>query len=68
VLLHPGPINLNIEIEREVAYHKRSLIMNQVKNSILVRSSLLATCMTLSSTKADRGPSKGFLKNPHLII
>jgi aspartate carbamoyltransferase catalytic subunit len=46
VLLHPGPVNLNVEIDRDVAYHQRSLIMDQVRNGIIVRSSLLAMCLT----------------------
>lgn len=45
VLLHPGPMNIGIEIDREVAYHHRSLILRQVNNSVPVRSALLAFCL-----------------------
>lgn len=41
-ILHPGPINRNIEIASEVADGPRSLILEQVSNGVFVRMAILA--------------------------
>jgi aspartate carbamoyltransferase catalytic subunit len=41
LIMHPGPINRGIEIDSEIADSPRSLINEQVKNSIAVRMAVL---------------------------
>jgi len=41
VVMHPGPINRNVEIDYEVADSERSLILNQVTNGEAVRMAVL---------------------------
>jgi aspartate carbamoyltransferase catalytic subunit len=41
-LMHPGPVNIGVEVSEEVAYNsKKSLISKQVENGVLVRSAIL---------------------------
>ena len=40
--LHPGPINEGVEVTREVARGPRSLVLEQVRNGVAVRMSVLA--------------------------
>ncbi len=41
VVMHPGPINRGVEIASEVADGDKSLILEQVRNGVLVRAALL---------------------------
>ena len=41
LLLHPGPMNLGVEISPEVAYGTQSSIQEQVTNGISVRMAIL---------------------------
>lgn len=41
VVMHPGPINRDLEIEGELADSKQSLILDQVKNGVPVRMAVL---------------------------
>jgi len=50
VIMHPGPINRNVEISDEVAYSKRSLILNQVKNGVYARMAVLEEALRLDET------------------
>lgn len=45
VILHPGPMNIGIEIDRDVAVHERSLILEQVTYGVSVRASLMRFCL-----------------------
>lgn len=45
VVLHPGPINLGVEIEDAVKNHSRSLILEQVKHGVSVRAALILHCI-----------------------
>lgn len=45
VILHPGPMNIGIEITKATAYHPRSLILEQVKNGVLVRAAMIEHCL-----------------------
>lgn len=45
IILHPGPINRNIEISPEVAECDRSLILNQVSNGVYVRMAVIHTLL-----------------------
>jgi len=40
--LHPGPVNEGIEVSREVARGPRSLVLEQVRNSVPVRMAVLS--------------------------
>jgi aspartate carbamoyltransferase catalytic subunit len=41
VVLHPGPINRDVELSADVADGDRSLILRQVLNGVAVRMSVL---------------------------
>ncbi|MFP5357595.1 MAG: aspartate carbamoyltransferase catalytic subunit [Gammaproteobacteria bacterium] len=41
IIMHPGPINRGVEIEGEVAYGPRSVILDQVRNGIAVRMAVM---------------------------
>lgn len=41
VVMHPGPVNRDVELFAEVADSKRSLILNQVTNGVAVRMAVL---------------------------
>jgi aspartate carbamoyltransferase catalytic subunit len=42
IVLHPGPINRNVEISSEVADGKQSVILEQVSNGVAIRMAILA--------------------------
>ena len=42
LIMHPGPINRGVEIEGDVAYGERSLILEQVGHGIAVRMAVMA--------------------------
>ncbi len=42
VYLHPGPINEGVEVTRAVARGRRSLVLEQVRNGVAIRTSVLA--------------------------
>jgi len=42
IVMHPGPINRGVEIEGDVAYGERSLILQQVTHGIAVRMAVMA--------------------------
>lgn len=42
IIMHPGPINRGVEIEGDVAYGERSLILQQVQYGIAVRMAVMA--------------------------
>lgn len=48
-LLHPGPINLGVELEEETAYGERSLVLPQVKRGVAVRMAVLEWLFTSPS-------------------
>jgi aspartate carbamoyltransferase catalytic subunit len=41
LLMHPGPMNIGVEISQEVAYSTNSVIQEQVSNSIAIRMAIL---------------------------
>jgi len=41
IVMHPGPINREIEISSDVADSKASVILNQVKNGVAIRMAVL---------------------------
>ena len=42
IVMHPGPINRGVEIEGDIAYGERSLILQQVTHGIAVRMAVMA--------------------------
>ncbi len=41
LICHPGPVNWGVELDFEVSYDKRSVILNQVANGVAVRMAVL---------------------------
>ena len=41
IIMHPGPINRNVEISSDVADGKQSVILNQVTNGVAIRMAIL---------------------------
>lgn len=41
ILMHPGPVNRNIDISDEMMEDKRSLVFKQVKNGVAIRMAIL---------------------------
>ena len=41
-LMHPGPMNIDAEITRDVANGKNSLVLKQVENGLYLRTALLS--------------------------
>lgn len=41
LVMHPGPINRNVEIADDIVAHKKSVILEQVKNGVAMRMGLL---------------------------
>lgn len=52
IIMHPGPINRGVEIDAEVAYGPRSVILEQVTNGIAVRMAVMA--MIIGSRHANQ--------------
>lgn len=42
LIMHPGPINRGVEIDSQVAYHPRSVILQQITHGIAVRMAVMA--------------------------
>lgn len=42
LIMHPGPINRGVEIDAEIAYGERSLILEQVTNGVAIRMAVMA--------------------------
>ena len=41
IIMHPGPMNIGVEIEPKVAYGKQSVILKQVENGVAVRMAII---------------------------
>lgn len=42
VVLHPGPVNYGIEMEKSVAFHDNCLLQKQVENGVFIRMAVLS--------------------------
>jgi aspartate carbamoyltransferase catalytic subunit len=40
VIMHPGPVNRGVEIQSELVYGERSLILDQVENGLFTRMAI----------------------------
>ncbi len=45
IVMHPGPINREVEISSEIADNTPSVILEQVTNGVLIRQAILATLL-----------------------
>lgn len=52
IVMHPGPVNRDVEVEGELMRHARSRIERQVENGVYVRMAVLEK--TLGSLQRDR--------------
>ena len=41
IIMHPGPVNEDIEITKALLHHSNSMIQQQVRNGVAVRMALL---------------------------
>ncbi|HEY0974219.1 MAG TPA: aspartate carbamoyltransferase catalytic subunit [Solimonas sp.] len=57
IVMHPGPINRGVEIEGDVAYGPRSVILEQVQHGIAVRMAVMAMILG-EPAKAGRKRSR----------
>ncbi len=48
IVMHPGPINREVEISSEIADNTPSVILEQVANGVLIRQAILATLLQKS--------------------
>ncbi|HPQ86664.1 MAG TPA: aspartate carbamoyltransferase catalytic subunit [Gammaproteobacteria bacterium] len=46
IVMHPGPINRDVEISSEIAYNSPSVILEQVKNGVTIRMAVLAKLLS----------------------
>jgi len=42
IVLHPGPVNVGIEMTEDVLYSERSLVETQVTNGVFIRMAILS--------------------------
>ncbi|WP_028080550.1 aspartate carbamoyltransferase catalytic subunit [Solimonas soli] len=54
IVMHPGPINRGVEIEGDVAYGPRSLILQQVSHGIAVRMAVMSMILGRPAESAPR--------------
>ena len=59
IVMHPGPINRGVEIEGDVAYGERSLILQQVTHGIAVRMAVMAMLAEAAHGKSPPTESPG---------
>jgi aspartate carbamoyltransferase catalytic subunit len=45
IIMHPGPVNRDVEIASDVLHHPQSRILKQVRNGVAVRMALLEKCL-----------------------
>ncbi len=53
ILMHPGPINLGVELSPELATSPYSVILDQVTNGVAVRMAILYLLMGWTKSNAD---------------
>lgn len=46
-IMHPGPINLGVEIDEDLTRDKNSLILQQVQNGVFVRAALIKALLEI---------------------
>ena len=58
IIMHPGPINRGVEIEGDVAYGERSVILQQVTHGIAVRMAAMAMIIGQNTRQAEPGAAR----------
>jgi len=56
LVMHPGPMNLGVEVTPEVAYGARSLVLRQVANGVAVRMAVLYDLLAQPRPAAEVHP------------
>jgi aspartate carbamoyltransferase catalytic subunit len=56
VLMHPGPMNLGVEVTPAAAYGDRSLVLQQVRHGVAVRSAVLYDLLAHQAEAAGPQP------------
>ena len=54
LLMHPGPMNRGVEIESEVAYGPRSVVLDQVSHGIAIRMAVMAMVLGVAPPPGAR--------------
>lgn len=52
--MHPGPMNRGVEIESEVAYGPRSVVLDQVSHGIAIRMAVMAMVLGVAPPPGAR--------------
>jgi aspartate carbamoyltransferase catalytic subunit len=47
ILMHPGPINHGVEFDSRVLYDRRSRVLEQVQNGVVIRAAILSRILGL---------------------
>jgi aspartate carbamoyltransferase catalytic subunit len=55
IIIHPGPVNINVEIEEAVLDLPQTLIDRQVTHGVAVRMAVLRTILAPTSTPTSQG-------------
>lgn len=58
LIMHPGPVNLGVEIDNAVADSPNSVILQQVTNGIVTRMATLFLCLTKANELRTSRPSQ----------
>jgi aspartate carbamoyltransferase catalytic subunit len=58
LVMHPGPINRGVEIEGEVAYGERSVILEQVAHGVAVRMAVMAMILGEAGDERREGQKR----------
>ena len=56
IVMHPGPMNIGIELREDVASGPRSVIQHQVRNGLYVRMAALIWALAAESPPSTRSP------------
>ena len=56
IVMHPGPVNRGVELAHELADHRPSVILDQVRNGVALRMALLY--LVAGRPKAGDRPSR----------
>lgn len=68
IVMHPGPVNIGIELRDDVARGPKSVIQQQVKNCLYVRMAALVWALDAESTQSTRSPAMRSRFNGDLVI
>ena len=55
IVMHPGPVNRGVELAHDLADHRPSVILDQVRNGVAIR---MAVLYLYAGRKRERGQSR----------